>query len=156
MKPKGFGIASVSSQPQPTMSPGGIINVLKIAGPSIRDRCRDKRTLAKYDEFKEKKVIAPSEPVNGAGNDKPFTGGGPYKKEVHNISEFKLDGNLRLVYVNRNSVENNKPVTLIHIFGIYTHDELGIGTPPRPIIANTTADKFAVAVGEKGMHKGQR
>jgi hypothetical protein len=84
----------------------------------IRDR------LTAFIEWKQRNPFNGAQPASpGFGdNDKKFKSTGNFGIRIANISHAHLTHNLSIIY----RIENNA----LSLYGIYTHDELGVGNPP--------------------------
>lgn len=77
----------------------------------------------KMQDFRTFKSQNPLQPFGSS--DKPFTGGGNFSVTVPGLRHAHLTHDIMVVY----RISGRDP-TLIDLYGIFSHDELGIGQPP--------------------------
>jgi len=87
---------------------------------------------AKFREFMETKRTDPNEEFGSS--DKPFKTKGSFGTLIPKIKHAHITHDLSIVYL----VQGN---TII-LYGFYTHDELGTGTPAKINIQKSMARKF--------------
>lgn len=80
-------------------------------------------------------------------SDKHFKGGGVFTRLVPGLKHAHLAHDLNLVYL----VKGNT----VYLFGVWTHDELGTGTPPNPRRQQSMATQFANATFAEDIAAGE-
>ena len=88
---------------------------------------------AKFREFMEAKRNNPHHPFGSS--DKTFSPSGFYHKEMPDLKHAHITFDLSVLY----RVENN----VIYLYGFYTHDELGVGTPRKINVQKSMSKKIA-------------
>lgn len=78
----------------------------------------------KLHHFMEVKRHNPNAPVN-ASEDRMFTSGGIFKNAIANLRHYHISYDISIVY--RVEMDGGEPV--VYLYGFYTHDELGTGSP---------------------------
>ena len=78
---------------------------------------------AKIEEFMATKAADPMQPFGG--KDKPFGGDGPIGRAFPKMRYANLNSDLRLFY----TIEGRNP-TIIKMYGVFSHDDIGLGQPP--------------------------
>ena len=91
----------------------------------------------KLHHFMEIKRNNPTTPIN-SGEDRMFTGGGNYKNAIPNLRHYHISFDISILY----RVENEGGEPVVYLYGFYTHDELGIGSPSSPTKQKAMARKF--------------
>lgn len=86
----------------------------------------------KMQEFRNFKAQNPLQPYGST--DKPFAGKGNFGTVISGLRHAHLTGDIMVVY----TISGRDP-TMINLYGIFSHDELGIGQP-----ANKNRQKSAV------------
>jgi mRNA-degrading endonuclease YafQ of YafQ-DinJ toxin-antitoxin module len=76
----------------------------------------------KMQEFRKFKSENPLQQFGSS--DKPFQGGGHFGRTISGLKHAHLTHDIMVVY----SISGRNP-TLIDLYGIFSHDELGIGQP---------------------------
>jgi hypothetical protein len=67
-------------------------------------------------------------PIGQFGSsDKPFSGNGNFTKAIPDLRHAHLTGDIMIVYTIR-----GKNPTEFRLYGVFSHDELGIGQPSNP------------------------
>jgi len=74
----------------------------------------------KFHQFMQTKRANPNQPFGGS--DKPFTGQGRYQTAVPGLRHAHITHDLSVVYL----VQGRR----VYLFGFFTHDDLGTGSPP--------------------------
>lgn len=81
-----------------------------------------KELFPKLEEFRKTKAQNPI--AKFGGRDYPFTGAGVFASEVPGLAHAHLTQDISVVY----RVHSKNP-TLVDIYGLYSHAELGTGQP---------------------------
>lgn len=68
-------------------------------------------------------------------SDKPFTGKGNFAGAIPGLAHAHLSFDLSIVY----RIEHN----VLYLYGIYSHDQLGTGQPPKMNVQKSMAQKFS-------------
>jgi hypothetical protein len=142
-KPKGYGLASTSSNQLPTIAPRGEVVELRMAGKTIANL--PPAILANYRKFVEFKTANPTSEF--PGGDKRMIASAPFGRAVPGIAEADLNDDMHVIYVTRPTKdEKNMPVVKVFVFGIFSHKDLGIGNNRQPRINDQMADRFKNAM----------
>lgn len=101
------------------------------------EKSKNNTVLAdKLDQFVKYKTVSPYQ-MFGA-NDKPFRAGGFFANAVPKIKHAHLTHDISIVY----TVEPG-PNPIIRLYGLFSHDELGTGTPSNINRQKSMASQFA-------------
>jgi len=85
--------------------------------------------------FMDVKRNNPNDPFGSS--DRPFTGGGKFSNEVPGLRHAHLTHDLSVVY----RVQGND----VYLYGFFTHDDLGTGSPANRKKQDAMATRFANA-----------
>jgi mRNA-degrading endonuclease YafQ of YafQ-DinJ toxin-antitoxin module len=114
MKPKNNGKPAISAQPQRVCR----IMASELFFKTLENFKHNSRVLQALKEFIQTKRANPNQKFGS--KDYPFVGAGPLK----GIPHAGLDFDVSIVY----TIEGKNP-NIITLYGLFTHDQLGTGTP---------------------------
>lgn len=107
-------------------TPRVVFQTCKLFEQSLADKILgEPRIIPKFEEFKKAKEFDPMKPFGPS--DKPFSSLGVFKKAVpgETLLHAHLDRDNSVVY----SLSGRNP-TVIKLYGIFNHADLGTGNPP--------------------------
>jgi hypothetical protein len=91
---------------------------------TYQNKTRGHNAVAKkFEEFRLAKTTQPIQPWGA--NDRPMKSGGLFSNEVPGVRKAHLTHDISVVY----TVSGTSPI-VIRLYGIFDHDDLGVGTPP--------------------------
>lgn len=122
---------SRSSSPVKFWRAEGLFPATKIARVFTNNAIRNK--FSGPGGFMDVKRANPTQPFGSS--DTPFTGGGKFQKAVPGLRHAHLTQDLSVVY----RVDGNN----IYLYGFFTHQELGTGTPGNIRRQDSMADRFS-------------
>jgi mRNA-degrading endonuclease YafQ of YafQ-DinJ toxin-antitoxin module len=102
--------------------------------------------LQKIEEFRKIKQENPL--ANYGSNDKPFVSDGVYKQYIPKGRKAHLNRDISIIY----ELSGKNP-TVIKLYGVFTHAQLGTGQPPNINIQKNMAKKLAREDIEKFLEK---
>jgi hypothetical protein len=90
-------------------------------------------SLDNFKKTKEANAMAPF-----GSKDRPFSGDGPFGMMKPRLIHAGMTKDISLFYY----ISGQNP-QVISLYGFFTHDESGIGQPPRPSIQKAMVKKFS-------------
>lgn len=95
-----------------------------------------KRLTEKLNNFMSFKAGNPLSPFGGS--DKKFASSGLYNTTIPNLRHAHLSDDISIVY----KVHSRNP-TLIDLYGLFSHEELGTGNPSKANAQKTMSKRFS-------------
>jgi hypothetical protein len=116
---------------QPVVAPPtaakAVFKICDLFASTFKEKTQvDSSLLEKFENFKKTKENDPL--ARFGGSDRLFVSGAPLRNAIpgENLGHAHLTQDLSVVY----SISGKNP-TIVKLYGVFTHAELGTGTPPK-------------------------